>query len=63
MFKGYSAIASNYEDENIPSNTLIFRVGNTLKLCIFLKRSKFEKILRIIFSLYMHFVAIYTLRY
>ena len=44
IFKGYSAIASNYEKENIPSNTLICRVGNTLKLCFF--KGKVEKILK-----------------
>ena len=45
IFERYSEdISSNYEKENIPSKTLICRVGNTLKLCF--SERKFEKILK-----------------
>ena len=44
VFKGYTTIASNYEKENIPSNTLICSVGNTLKLCCcFFKKKESSK--------------------
>ena len=49
IFKGYSAIASNYEEENTPSNTLICRVGNTLKLCTFFKKASLKKYLELSF--------------
>ena len=32
IFKRYSAFPSNYEKENMPSNTLICRIGNTLRV-------------------------------
>ena len=57
IFKRYSEdISSNYEKENIPRNTWICRVGNTLKLCFF--KRKFEKILK---ELLFHYICILLL--
>ena len=49
IFKRYSATASDYEKENIPSNTLIWRVGNTLKP-LFLKKESLKKYLEMSFD-------------
>ena len=57
IFKRYSEdISSNYEKENIPRNTWICRVGNSLTLCFF--KRKFEKILK---ELLFHCICILLL--
>ena len=59
IFKRYPSIVSNYEKENIPSSTLIGRVGNTLKLRFFLKES-LKKYLEISFHcIYILLLFIY----
>ena len=53
IFKRYSEdISSNYEKEKMPGNTLMGRVGNTLKLWVFLKESSKKYLKNYLFIVY-----------